>query len=91
MNSSHPERETLLAQVSRQAVEFTSTSLSLPRRLETALSKLEQGSCACGFAPVRRNACCVSSTRRAGAPLTRCCLQLFFLAPRSYFWLGMLL
>jgi len=43
MNSSHPERETLLAQVSRQAVEFTSTSLSLPRRLETALSKLEQG------------------------------------------------
>jgi predicted unusual protein kinase regulating ubiquinone biosynthesis (AarF/ABC1/UbiB family) len=43
MNSSHSERETLLAQVSRQAVEFTSTSLSLPRRLETALSKLEQG------------------------------------------------
>ncbi|MFS8893105.1 ABC1 kinase family protein [Synechococcus sp. O70.1] len=43
MNSSQPERETLLAQVSRQAVEFTSTSLSLPRRLETALSKLEQG------------------------------------------------
>jgi predicted unusual protein kinase regulating ubiquinone biosynthesis (AarF/ABC1/UbiB family) len=43
MNSSHPERETLLARVSRQAVEFTSTSLSLPRRLETALSKLEQG------------------------------------------------
>ncbi|MFS8884738.1 ABC1 kinase family protein [Synechococcus sp. H70.2] len=43
MNSSQPEKETLLAQVSRQAVEFTSSSLSLPRRLEATLSKLDQG------------------------------------------------
>ncbi|MDX2272265.1 MAG: AarF/ABC1/UbiB kinase family protein [Cyanobacteriota bacterium] len=35
--------ETLLTQVGRQAVEFTSTSLSLPRRIEMTLSKLEQG------------------------------------------------
>lgn len=43
MNGSKPETETLLAQVSRQAAEFTSSSLSLPRRLEATLSKLEQG------------------------------------------------
>lgn len=43
MNGSRPETETLLAQVSRQAAEFTSSSLSLPRRLESTLRKLEQG------------------------------------------------
>jgi predicted unusual protein kinase regulating ubiquinone biosynthesis (AarF/ABC1/UbiB family) len=43
MNGSKPETETLLAQVSRQAAEFTSSSLSLPRRIELTLSKLEQG------------------------------------------------
>ncbi len=43
MNGSKRETETLLAQVSRQAAEFTSSSLSLPRRLESTLSKLEQG------------------------------------------------
>jgi predicted unusual protein kinase regulating ubiquinone biosynthesis (AarF/ABC1/UbiB family) len=35
--------ETLLTQMGRQAAEFTSTSLSLPRRIETTLVKLEQG------------------------------------------------
>ncbi|NJK63037.1 MAG: AarF/ABC1/UbiB kinase family protein [Synechococcaceae cyanobacterium SM2_3_1] len=35
--------ETLLAQVGRQAAEFTNTSLSLPRRIETTLTRIEQG------------------------------------------------
>ncbi|MEN9203475.1 MAG: AarF/ABC1/UbiB kinase family protein [Thermostichus sp. DG_1_6_bins_120] len=43
MSLNRAETETLLAQVSRQAAEFTSTSLSLPRRIESTLSKLEQG------------------------------------------------
>ncbi|MFQ3615057.1 MAG: AarF/UbiB family protein, partial [Cyanobacteriota bacterium] len=43
MSLNGAETETLLAQVSRQAAEFTSSSLSLPRRIESTLSKLEQG------------------------------------------------
>ncbi len=43
MSANGAETETLLAQVSRQAAEFTSSSLNLPRRLESTLSKLEQG------------------------------------------------
>ncbi len=35
--------ETLLAQVGRQAAEFTNTSLGLPRQIETTLTRLEQG------------------------------------------------
>lgn len=43
MSLNGSETETLLAQVGRQAAEFTSSSLSLPRRIESTLSKLEQG------------------------------------------------
>jgi predicted unusual protein kinase regulating ubiquinone biosynthesis (AarF/ABC1/UbiB family) len=35
--------ETLLTQVSRQAAEFTNTSLGLPKRIEGTLTRLEQG------------------------------------------------
>ncbi|MFS8829922.1 AarF/UbiB family protein, partial [Synechococcus sp. R8-2] len=43
MSLNGSETETLLAQVGRQAAEFTSSSLSLPRRIELTLSKIEQG------------------------------------------------
>ncbi|MGQ9836506.1 MAG: ABC1 kinase family protein [Cyanobacteriota bacterium] len=43
MSLNRAETETLLAQVSRQAAEFTSSSLSLPRRIESTLTQLEQG------------------------------------------------
>ncbi len=37
------EGETILAQVGRQAAEFTSSSLNLPRRIESSLNRLEGG------------------------------------------------
>ncbi len=41
--TSMPSSETILTQVSRQAAEFTNTSLTLPRRIETTLTRLDQG------------------------------------------------
>lgn len=37
------EGETLLSQVGRQAAEFTTSSLGLPRRLDATLTRLDQG------------------------------------------------
>ena len=46
---------TLLDQLSRQATEFTNTSLSMPQRIETTLNKLEQGDLKLRFSAVETN------------------------------------
>ena len=51
--SSNPN--SLLDQLSRQATEFTSTSLSMPQRIETTLNKLEQGDLKLRFSSVETN------------------------------------
>ncbi len=43
VGSSQSMGETLLTQVGRQAAEFTNTSLTLPRRIESTLTRVEQG------------------------------------------------
>jgi predicted unusual protein kinase regulating ubiquinone biosynthesis (AarF/ABC1/UbiB family) len=51
--SSQPN--TFLDQLSRQATEFTNTSLSMPQRIETTLNKLEQGDLKLRFSAVETN------------------------------------